>query len=603
VVYFGLDAEEYDRQYSDKELLRKVSKYIIPHKKNMVIVIIFLILASTTSGIIPWLSSLIINMATTITDTGILIGLIIVSLLSNLTSWVFNWVQQTYTARVIANVVLDLQKDVAKSILNQDLSFFDKFPIGKIVSRVNSDTQNFGEMSSLLMITVSSFVVVFIIFVPMFSINLYLALILVFMIPVVFITALSFRKIARKMTLLGQRSLSVVNAFVEESMSGIQIAKSFRQEQKLYDQFTAVNLQSYQVNRSRALFLNLMFPILFLIQAVTIGILVLVGGEFILDGSLSAGDFYLFIQSLSILFFPLFNLASFWPQFQSGLAATERVFALIEAPRTVKQLDNIPLEIKKGRIEIENLKFSYNDKSFVFDNFNLNIKPGESVAIVGHTGAGKSTLAKLLGRFYEYQGGSIKIDGVDIREIDLARYREQIGFIPQSPFLFADTLENNVIYGKEANRDQIMEAFEKAGGSDWIEELPSGLDTNINERGKLISMGQRQLVAVARAFLIDPKILILDEATASVDPFTETRIQEALEKTMRGRTSIIIAHRLWTVRKVDRIVVFDHGKIVEEGNHDELMRIGKYYATLYNTYFRHQSYEFLDEIKQKASNN
>ena len=304
----------------------------------------------------------------------------------------------------------------------------------------------------------------------------------------------------------------------------------------------------------------------------------------------------------------------FWPNFQTGLAASERIFALIDTPPVVIQgRSNIIPDSFNGEINIQNLDFSYvegvdafgenlqsgKERTKVFNNFSLKIKPGESLAIVGHTGAGKSSLAKLLTRFYEFQGGSITIDGISIKDFNLKEYRKKIGIIPQIPFLWADTLENNIKYGKpSATKEEILWSLEQAGGSDWVEDLPQGLNTNIRERGTLLSMGQKQLVVFARTLLEDPSILILDEATASVDPFTETRIQEALEKTIKGRTSIIIAHRLWTVRRVDRIIVIDHGKIVEEGNHDQLMVKGGHYAKLYDTYFRHQSLEYIEKAKE-----
>jgi ATP-binding cassette subfamily B protein len=234
----------------------------------------------------------------------------------------------------------------------------------------------------------------------------------------------------------------------------------------------------------------------------------------------------------------------------------------------------------------------------VLDDFSLTIHPGETLAIVGHTGAGKSTIAKLITRFYEFQKGDILIDGSSIRKFDLPAYRKLIGYIPQTPFLWADTIENNIRIASET-KEQINWALDQAGGSDWIDDLGSdGLNTNAGERGNLLSFGQRQLVALARVLLENPAIIILDEATASVDPFTETRIQDALEKVFQNRTSIIIAHRLWTVRKADRIIVLDHGKIVEEGNHEVLMAKGGTYAILYNTYFRHQSLEYIKKCKE-----
>jgi ABC-type multidrug transport system fused ATPase/permease subunit len=286
--------------------------------------------------------------------------------------------------------------------------------------------------------------------------------------------------------------------------------------------------------------------------------------------------------------------------FQTGMAASERIFAIIDTLPLVIQSNNIKPPKLKGEIEFKNLTFQYDKTKIVFDNFSLKVNPGESVALVGHTGAGKSSLAKLIARFYEFQSGDILVDDKSIRDYDLTEYRKHIGIIPQTPFLWADTVENNIKYGHEsATKEEIVSALKISGGSEWIESLPKGLKTNVRERGSLLSMGQRQLVVFARVLLENPSILILDEATASVDPFTETQIQDALEKTIEGRSSIIIAHRLWTVRKVDRIIVLDHGKIVEEGNHEELMKRGGTYANLYNTYFRHQSLEYIEKMGKK----
>jgi ABC-type multidrug transport system fused ATPase/permease subunit len=291
-------------------------------------------------------------------------------------------------------------------------------------------------------------------------------------------------------------------------------------------------------------------------------------------------------------------IAGFWPQFQAGLAASERIFALIDnTPAVVQTNDIVPPKLK-GKVEFKHLIFEYEEGKRVFDDFSLLINPGETIAIVGHTGAGKSSLANLITRFYEFQDGDILVDDISVREFNLQAYRKQIGIVSQTPFLWSGTIEDNVSYCcKEADKANIIEALNKAGGYDWVEDLSDGLNTNVGERGNLLSMGQRQLVVFARVLLENPSILILDEATASVDPFTETRIQDALEKTVKGRTSIIIAHRLWTVRHVDRIIVIDHGKIIEEGNHEELIAKKGFYAQLYNTYFRHQSLEYIEKAK------
>ncbi|MFQ5979963.1 MAG: ABC transporter ATP-binding protein [Candidatus Heimdallarchaeota archaeon] len=598
---WALQAEEYDRKYRDRELFRRIFAYFGPYKGSVLVVVTFLVLTAIANALVPILLAIAISNLVASKDISFLFLLIAFTLVLNLSGWLFNYFRQVHSARVIGDIVLDLRDNVNTAVLNHDLSFFDKYPTGKIVSRVNTDSRDFGQSAALFMQTTSSFLVVAIMLVALAAINPRLSLIVILMIPIIFVTALSFRKIARKLTLLGQRALAVVNAYVQESISGISVAKTFRQEDKLHEKFMEVNNQSYRVNWKRGVTIMTIFPILTMIQGITLAFIIFYGGTSLSNGEIDAGELFLFLQSLWFLFFPLLSIASFWPQFQAGLSASERIFALIDTPPAVLQKNDLQPEQLQGEILFDNLQFAYVEGQPIFNDFSLSIKPGESVAIVGHTGAGKSSLAKLLARFYEFQGGDILIDGVSIRDFNLHAYRKQIGIIPQTPFLWGDTLENNVKYGKpDASREEVEWALEQAGGADWVGDLPNGLETNIRERGSLLSMGQRQLVAFARVILENPSILILDEATASVDPFTETRIQDAVQQTIAGRTSIVIAHRLWTVRHVDRIVVLDHGRVVEEGNHDELMAKGGHYANLYSTYFRHQSLEYIAQAKQLA---
>jgi len=596
-LWVGLEAEEYDRKYHDKDLLKRIFSYFSPYKRAMILVIFFLIISSLTTAFQPIITSLIISNLETTPDLVYILFLIFIIFIFNISSWVFNYIRQIYSNRVIGSVVLDIRKDAHKSVVNHDLSFFDKNPLGKIVSRINTDSRDFGETVGLSIEVISSVVVLVLLIIVMFTVNVVLTLVLLISLPLFFVAAMSFRKFARKMTLLGQRALASVNAYTKESFSGIQIAKTFRRENKVYDDFLQVNNQSYKVNLKRAFLLNAIFPTLGLIQGFVTMLLILIGSNLVIEGFVGVGELILFIQSISLLFFPLLIIASFWPMFQTGMAASERIFAIIDTLPLVVQNDNIKPSQLKGEIEFKNLTFRYDKTKLIFDNFSLKVNPGESIALVGHTGAGKSSIAKLIARFYEFQGGDILVDGRSIRDYNLTKYRKHIGIIPQTPFLWADTVENNIKYGREsASKEEVINALDISGGSEWVKNLPKGLRTNVRERGSLLSMGQRQLVVFARVLLENPSILILDEATASVDPFTETQIQDALEKTIEGRTSIIIAHRLWTVRRVDRIIVLDHGKIVEEGNHEELMKRGGTYANLYNTYFRHQSLEYIEKM-------
>ncbi|MHA1797372.1 MAG: ABC transporter ATP-binding protein [Candidatus Helarchaeota archaeon] len=598
MAFFGLEAEEYDRKYKDRDLFKRILKYFRPHNKQIFIVIFFLTLASLSNSFIPILSrNVIINLEFTKDPFYLIIVLGIIFVL-NVIAWIFNYFRQVYSAKIVGNVVLDLRIDTGQAVLERDLSFFDRNPTGKIVSRMNTDSRDFGDTINLFMQFLSSILIVGFLLIYMSMINLMMMLIFLALMPTFFIIAFSFRKVARRATLLGQRALARVNTVIQESLYGIQVAKTFRQEEKLFKKFNEINEQSYKVNFKRAMILNLIFPILNIVQGITLTFLIFYGAIFISIGQFNVGDLYLFLQSIWYLFFPLFSIAAFWPQFQTGMSAAERIFSIIDTPSRIIQNGSKRLENVKGKIEFKNLSFGYEKNRKILENFSLTINPGESLAIVGATGAGKTTLAKLIMRFYEFQEGDILIDGTSIKEFDLKIYRKLIGFIPQTPFLWADSIENNVKYGRlDATEEEVLKTLNQAGGMDWIDDLSDGIKTQIGERGTLLSMGQRQLVAFARILLEDPAIFILDEATASVDPFTEIRIQDAMEKVIQDRTSIIIAHRLWTVRRVDRIIVLDRGKIVEMGSHRELLKRCGIYANLYNTYFRHQSLEYIEKAK------
>jgi len=316
-------------------------------------------------------------------------------------------------------------------------------------------------------------------------------------------------------------------------------------------------------------------------------------------GITTVGAWYLFIISVHQFYFPVLNLSAFWAQIQAGLAAAERVFALIDADPNVNQIDKRDVTTLKGHIHFDNLHFRYTDNEPILTHFNLLIPPGETLALVGHTGAGKSSIAKLIARFYEYQEGRLLIDGSDIRTFDLAQYRKQLGIVSQVPFLFSGTVADNIRYAApDVSDDEMLMMARKIGEGEWLETLPHGIQTEVGERGGRLSMGQRQLVALMRVLMQKPAIFILDEATASIDPFTEWQIQQALNLILKNSTSILIAHRLSTVKAADRIVVMEKGTIIEEGNHNGLLEKSGHYATLYNTYFRHQSLAYVEQARE-----
>ena len=435
----GLEAEAYDRTYSDRYLIARIIGYFRPKLRMMLSVAALIILSSLLDTAFPILISYGINAAVASVATRTIAILIGAILIAGLLSWICNFFRQWYTARSVGDVVLSLRRDAFNAVVARDMSFYDEFPSGKIVSRVTSDTEEFATVVTLALNLLSQILLFFLIAIVLFVISPTLALLTFSIMPLIVLVALGFRRIARRTTQRSQRSLARVNANVQEVVSGIAVAKNFRQEQTMYDEFKKVNEQSYQVNVRSGFVYNGVFPVLVLVANIGTVIVVYFGGLNVLNHTISAGAWFLFIQAIRLLWFPLTSIASFWSQFQLGLAASERVFALIDAEPRIHQTDQQPVAHLAGKIEFKDVFFSYNDRQTVLAGFNLTIQAGETVAIVGHTGAGKSSLARLVARFYEFQGGQLLIDGHDIRSFDLQSYHRQLGIVPQIPFLFSGT--------------------------------------------------------------------------------------------------------------------------------------------------------------------
>jgi ABC-type multidrug transport system fused ATPase/permease subunit len=589
----GLEAEAYDRVYPTGVLLGRIFGYFRPRLWLLLGVASLIVFNSVTNIVLPILISRGIDrLAASITLQGaaLLVGAI---LLAGVLGWTSNFLRREQTARLVGDVVLRLREDAFAAVLKRDMSFYDEYSSGRIVSRVTADTEDFATVVTLTLDLLSQGLLVILIVVVLFTIDLRLTLLTLAIVPLIVLVALGFRRIARVSVQRAQRALASVSASVQETMSGIAVAKTFRQEATIYDEFKRVNEQSYQVDVRQGFIFNGIFPILLTIAGLGTVIVVYFGGQSVLGGDVTPGQWYLFVQSINILWFPLTSVASFWSQFQQGLSASERVFALVDAQPRVTQIGAEPVGRLRGAIEFRNVTFRYDERQSVFEGFNLRIAAGETVAIVGQTGAGKSTIGRLIARFYEFQDGQLLVDGRDVRTFDLDEYHRQIGIVPQTPFLFSGSVADNIRYARsDATEADVSEIVRQIDDGEWVEPLPNGLETPVGESGHGLSVGQRQLVALSRVLLQDPSIVILDEATASVDPLTESQIQDALDIVLAGRTSIVIAHRLSTVRNADRILVLDQGQIVEEGNHEALLHQGGHYAHLYNTYFRHQSADY-----------
>lgn len=592
-VFGGLQSDKYDRQYSDLRLLKRIAAYVVQYKLAVSLTLAGFLIVGAVRALRPVLISAGVDELVAAGDR-LNLFLLLLAFVA-ISDYVSNYIRRRYAVVVIGRMVAQMRKQAFKAAIERDLAFYDRHKSGAVMSRVTSDTQEFGDVMLLGSEVVSQFLTVIVLFLALLSYSVELTVILLLTMPLVVCASLLFRYLARIVTRQGARAMAVVNDNIQESVTGISIAKNFRQEAMIYKEFSSVNILSYVINLRRGFVMSLVFPTMGVLSAIALSIVIWSGAHSVLSGAISAGAWFLFIQGVDRFWFPFMNLASFWSQFQQGLSAAERIFALIDAENEVVQNDSATINPLRGGIQFEHVDFQYESGDAVLRDFSLDIQPGENVAFVGHTGAGKSTIAKLITRYYEFQQGKILIDDRDIRSLDLNSYRSSLGVVPQQPFLFSGTVLENIRYGNRgASLAEINEIAQSIGHGEWLESLPEGLNSHVGERGGRLSLGQRQLVSLLRVLAQKPSIFILDEATASIDPFTEAQIQEAIELILARSTSILIAHRLSTVRSADRIIVLREGQIIEAGDHDQLLRQGGHYAELYNTYFRHQSIDYVE---------
>jgi ABC-type multidrug transport system fused ATPase/permease subunit len=611
-VMDGLESEAYDRQYGDRELLRRIGGYFKPFRGRLALVAV----AIAASALSEFAAQVVISRSldAAAADSGaarlmLLSGAIIGF---GVVEWLFNFARHYLSGRAVGEAIWRLRSDAFGRAMEHDLSFYDENPSGKVVSRVTTDSEDFANIIGLVVDFASQLMLVAFFFTYLTRISGRLSLFLLAMAPIAALMALGFRRLARFVTMNAKRVTAEVNARIQESIAGVSVAKAFRRERSLWDGFKDDNAKAYRFHLRRGIVMQLIFPVVALAAGFGNGFVAFTGGEAVKAGAVSLGQWFLFMQAVGYFWWPMLNIASFWSQLQDGLAAAERVFSLIDREPKVRQsgaqaLPGAQASAHAGQtsrglsVEFRRVNFSYSSKETVLEDFSLSIRAGEKLALVGPTGAGKSSIVKLVCRFYEFQGGELLVGGRDIRSLDLASLRGAVGLVSQDPFLFPGTVADNIRYARpEASDEELERAARSLGRGDWVDDLPLGLATPTGHRGSSISMGQRQLVALARVLVKDPALFILDEATASVDPFTEAQIQEGLETVMEGRTAIVIAHRLSTVRFADRIVVLERGRPVEEGSHEGLLALGGRYAALYDTYFRHQSLDYVEASRPEA---
>ncbi|ACI18070.1 multidrug ABC transporter ATP-binding protein [Coprothermobacter proteolyticus DSM 5265] len=514
----------------------------------------------------------------------ILLTLAVIYLLAAL----FQWLQQYIMAGVSQRTVYRLRRDVDQKLQRLPLKYYDSHPHGDILSRVTNDVDNIAHtLQQTITQMLSSIVTVIGVLIMMFKISTLLSWISLAVIPVSLVITLLIARQSQKQFIRQWNSTGAVNAHVEEMFTGHNLVKAFNREKDVLERFRQQNEKLYESSFKAQFISGLIHPVINFVNNLNYVAIAVLGGVNVANGVISLGDVQAFIQYSRQFTQPIVQVASIMNVLQSTVASAERVFELLDEEEEVPDVDNpVVLEDVKGNVRFEHVYFSYDPNVPLIEDFNLDVPAGDMIAIVGPTGAGKTTLVNLLMRFYDVNSGRITIDGVDIKQMRRRDLRKIFGMVLQDTWLFSGTIRDNIAYGKEnATEEEIIAAAKAAYVDHFVRTLPDGYDTVLTGDATNISQGQRQLITIARAFLADPKILILDEATSSVDTRTEMLIQKAMQNLMKGRTSFVIAHRLSTIREADNIVVMDHGRIVEQGNHKQLMEKKGFYYNLYMSQF------------------
>lgn len=594
-----------ERPKDAKRTFKLLFDYLKPYWISIIIVLIFSIL----STILAIFGPKVLGKATTKLFEGIMykiqspLGFIDFDYIFNILAWLvliyvssalFKYIQEIIMNRISIKISYNLRKQISEKINKLPLKYFDKNTYGDVLSRITNDVDTISNnLEQTLSNIVSSVVTIIGVLIMMLSISPILTLIAILTLPIgMTLVGLIVSK-SQKHFKIQQKVLGDINGHIEESYSAHEVIKAFNAEEKTIDKFNRYNNKLYNSAWKSQFLSGLMMPILMFIGNIGyVGVSVL-GGYQVIKGRIQIGDIQAFLQYVRQFNQPIMQVSQVANVFQSVMAASERVFEFLLEREEIEENEN-PVSISelKGEVEFNNVVFGYDKDNIIISNFNARIKPGQKVAIVGPTGAGKTTIVNLLMRFYELNSGSIKIDGVDIKDMKRSELRNTLGMVLQDTWLFNGSIKDNIAFGKlDASDDEIIDASKKAYVDHFIHTLPDNYNMIINEEGNNISGGQKQLLTIARAFLANPGILILDEATSNVDTRTEILIQKAMDKLMKGRTSFIIAHRLSTIRDADLILVMDKGNIVEQGNHEELLNKKGFYYNLYNSQFETKTSE------------
>ena len=560
----------------------RLLSYVKPYLFLTIAALSFLLLTTVIRSIIPLLASYFIDHYVHQVTDGVLLvlggyfGLYILQML-------FQYIGNFWFAKVSYSIVRDIRQDAFSKMESLGMAYFDQTPSGSIVSRLTNDTESISEMfSGILSSFISAIFVVAVTLYTMFALEWKLTSLIILFLPIIFILVNMYRKKAAPVVEKTRSLLSQINSKLAESIEGIRIIQAFRQEERLSDEFEAIN-QEHLAFASRSMALDSLFlrPALSLIKILAYAFLMTYFGLDWSDAPVSAGLIYAFIQYANRLFDPLLEVTQHFSTLQTSMVSAGRVFTLMDQTIEEPRQESTDVRIIKGDIVFEDVSFSYDGKRKILDHVSFEVKKGQTIAFVGATGSGKSSIINVFMRFYEFQSGRILIDGQDIRQFAPHELRSNIGLVLQEPFLYHGTIASNIQMYQDISQDDIIEAARFVDAAPFIEKLPNGYQQLVTERGSSFSTGQRQLLAFARTMASQPKILILDEATANIDSETEQTVQHSLEKMRKGRTTIAIAHRLSTIQDADCIYVLDKGKIIESGSHEELLALKGTYHRMY----------------------
>jgi ATP-binding cassette subfamily B multidrug efflux pump len=587
---YGPEEETLGKAY-DSRLIKRLSVYLKPYRLYIILAIILLITASLAQLAGPYLTKIAIDDHITNKNISGLFSIVLIFIAAILAHFVLQYFQIYIMQWVGQKIMYDLRMKIYEHIEHLGLAFFDKNPVGRLVTRATSDVQALNELFTSGVVSIFGDIITLIgILGMMFYLSWKLALVTMVVLPFIFIATVLFRMKVRESFRAIRTRVAKLNAFLQEHITGMWVVQSFAAEKSTFDKFDFINRDLRNHHLKAVLYFATFFPVVEILGAVSLALIIWYGGGQIIQGILTFGALVAFIQYADRFFYPIRDLSEKYNILQQAMASSERIFRLLdEKPDIVDPPSPVILERVSGQIQFRNLWFAYKDEEWILRNINLDIGSGERIAIVGATGAGKTSMISLLLRFYDFQKGDLRLDGVSIRDMEVKSYRKNFALVLQDIFMFSGDIARNVRLGETGISDErIRQSLRTVGADNFVNRLDGDIHFHLTERGTNLSVGQRQLLAFARALAFDPRILILDEATSSVDTETEILIQTALEKLLSGRTSIVIAHRLSTIKNSDRIIVMHKGSIVEEGTHTDLLAMGGIYYRLYQLQYKEQ---------------